>query len=32
MFIDSNIFLEVELAQEHGEASRKFLKMVRKVR
>lgn len=30
MFIDSNIFLEVELAQEHGEASRKFLKMVQK--
>lgn len=28
MFIDSNIFLEVELAQKHGEASKKFLKMV----
>ena len=28
MFIDSNIFLEVQLAQKHGEASKKFLKMV----
>lgn len=28
MFIDSNIFLEVQLAQEHSEASKKFLKMV----
>jgi len=28
MFIDSNIFLEVELAQTHGRASRTFLKMI----
>ena len=28
MFIDSNIFLEVELAQTHGKASRAFLKMI----
>jgi len=30
MFIDSNIFLEVELAQEHGRASKEFLKMVQR--
>ncbi len=28
MFIDSNIFLEVELAQEHGEAAKSFLRKV----
>jgi len=28
MFVDSNIFLEVQLAQKHGEASKKFLKMI----
>jgi len=30
MFVDSSIFLEVELAQEHGEASKRFLKRVQK--
>jgi len=28
MFVDSNIFLEVQLAQKHSETSKKFLKMV----
>jgi len=30
MFVDSNIFLEVELAQEHGKASKEFLKMIQR--
>ncbi|MCD6245028.1 MAG: type II toxin-antitoxin system VapC family toxin [Candidatus Korarchaeota archaeon] len=29
MLVDTNIFLEVELAQEHAEASKNFLAMVR---
>ncbi len=30
MFVDSNIFLEVELAQEHGDAAKSFLKKIQK--
>ncbi|MBI3023345.1 MAG: type II toxin-antitoxin system VapC family toxin [Thaumarchaeota archaeon] len=30
MLVDSNIFLEVELAQERGQVSRKFLSMLSK--
>jgi len=30
VFVDSNVFLEVELAQEHGDAAKNFLRKIQK--